>query len=211
MAIGAALVDEANDARRRLRGYRVRADKKKDKRERNGIVVRYRDMGNPFVRGVAGAYSGSCSSGASIDRDSRPGASSASAITTMTLTISGRFKRSGQVSRLRSSRRANPREPKLTILTPVEAVTKSRSLAALAASLAVVWCVRADAGQAPRKRARRSRSPSWARKWDSEFLTSASETRPAAYATCNRLWGHAARAGVRPLGQLVTVLSHAAR
>ena len=42
MAIGAALVDEANDARRRLRGYRVRADKKKDKRERNsGQVSRH--------------------------------------------------------------------------------------------------------------------------------------------------------------------------
>ena len=42
MAIGAALVDEANDARRRLRGYRFRADKNKDKRERNsGQVSRH--------------------------------------------------------------------------------------------------------------------------------------------------------------------------
>ena len=42
MAIGAALVDEANDARRRLRSYRFRADKNKDKRERNsGQVSRH--------------------------------------------------------------------------------------------------------------------------------------------------------------------------
>jgi hypothetical protein len=69
----------------------------------------------------------------------------------MTPTISGRFKRSGQVSRLRPSRQANPREPKLTILIPVEAVTKSRSLAALTAFLAVLCVCRADAGQAPRQ------------------------------------------------------------
>jgi hypothetical protein len=52
---------------------------------------------------------------------------------------------------LRPSRQANPREPKLTILIPVEAVTKSRSLAALTAFLAVLCVCRADAGQAPRQ------------------------------------------------------------
>src|SRR5262245_33003508 len=67
----------------------------------------------------------------------------------MTPTIRGRFKRSGQGSCLRSSRQADAREPKLTILTAVESVTKPRHLATLAAFLAMLGVCRADGGQTP--------------------------------------------------------------
>jgi hypothetical protein len=39
MAIGAALVDEPDDARSRLRGYRFRANENEDKREGNSSQV----------------------------------------------------------------------------------------------------------------------------------------------------------------------------
>ena len=58
----------------------------------------------------------------------------------MTPTISGRFKRSGQVSRLRSSRQANART-EIDYTDPVEAVTKSRNLATLAAFSCSSRCV----------------------------------------------------------------------